>query len=81
MSPNVISVKTFDNYTLLIIFENKETKLFDVKPYLKFTVFKPLENLVFFKNPKIKYGNIVWGLDDEIDFCPDTLYLESKPIN
>jgi hypothetical protein len=80
MSPEVISAKSEDNFLLRLEFEGNQIRIFDVKPYLNLTVYKPLKNIALFSNPLVKYGTIVWGIEEDIDFCPDTLWLESKPI-
>lgn len=79
MNPRVIAVKVADNYQLLLEFTNKETKLFDVKPYLEFGIFKELKDLNYFNQVIVDFGTVSWN--DRQDFCPDTLYLESKTIN
>ena len=39
MNPRVKSVVANENYTITITFENGETKIFDMTPYLDFGVF------------------------------------------
>ncbi len=41
MNPNVINVKPLSNYTLE--FENEDTRLFDVSPFLGMGVFSELK--------------------------------------
>jgi hypothetical protein len=60
----------------LIPFTNGQVRIFDVKPYLSQGVFKELRNIVIFKSVKPVLGSIQWKNGQ--DFCPDTLYLESK---
>lgn len=43
MRPKAIDVKALKDYELEIIFSNGERKIFDVKPYFKFKIFKELE--------------------------------------
>lgn len=76
MNPRVVQVKPLPNYMLEIEFSNKQTKKFDVNPYLKFPVFEPLSDVAFFNQVKVNLGTVAWN--QEIDFCPDTLYLESQ---
>ena len=45
LRPKAIDVKPLKNYMLEITFNNGEKKQFDVKPYMKFKVFKELENI------------------------------------
>ena len=65
-----------DDYKLQLTFTNGQVRIFDVKPYLSQGVFKELRNIVIFKSVKPVLGSIQWKNGQ--DFCPDTLYLESK---
>jgi Protein of unknown function (DUF2442) len=76
MNPRVKNVKAIDNYILEIEFANNETKLFDVSPYLNYPIYESLKDVVFFSTARVSLGTVVWN--DDIDFCPDTLFLESK---
>ena len=76
MNPRVINVKPDKNFTLLITFNNGELRSFDVKPYLEIGIFKELHNLAIFNSVKPILGSIQWS--NGVDFCPDTLYLESE---
>jgi hypothetical protein len=76
MNPRVANVKTEQNFTLLITFNNGEVKKFDVKPYLGIGIFKELKNLSLFNSVKPFLGSIQWA--NGVDLCPDTIYLESK---
>ena len=76
MRPKAIDVKTLKNYMLEITFDNGEKKIFDVKPYLKFELFKELENEEAFRKVKIAGLSIEW--ENGADICPDELYYNSK---
>ena len=76
MNPRVTKVKPEQNFILLITFNNGEVKRFDVKPYLKIGVFKELTDPGIFNSVKPFLGSIQWV--NGVDFCPDTLYLESN---
>ena len=78
MNPRVKEVTVQKNFTLLVTFTNGEEKLFDVKPYLETGVFKNLKNLAMFATAHAEYGTVVW--QNNVDFDPDTLYLEGKKI-
>jgi hypothetical protein len=77
MNPRVKNVKVLQNYTLLITFVNGEKKIFDVKPYLHLGLFKELNELNKFNSVVPFDGTIRWS--NGLDFCPDTLYLDSQP--
>ncbi len=76
MNPRVKNVFPNNDYTLTITFTNDEVKIFDVKPYLEIGIFKELKDLSLFKTVKPFLNSIQWMNGQ--DFCPDTLYLESK---
>jgi len=78
MNPRVVSVNPLNNYCLALEFSNGEKKLFDVKAYLDQGIFKDLRNNLIFHSVKVVDGTVEW--QNGADFCPDTLYLESKIV-
>ena len=81
MLPKIVKVLPKPNYVLEVVFENSEKREFSVAPYFKYTVYKPLEDISFFNNVFVKYGTLVWGNEENIDFDPFTIYQEGKKIN
>ena len=79
MNPRVIEVKPRNDFTIEILFTNKERKVFDVKPYMDRGIFKDLRNQEIFNSVKVDNGSISWKGGQ--DFCPDTLYVEGQKIN
>lgn len=79
MNPRVKTVKPQSNFHLLLEFTNGELRIFDVSPYLERGIFKELKSTEMFFSVKIVDGTVQW--QNEADFCPDTLYLESKQIS
>jgi len=78
MNPRVRDVIANDDYTINIIFDNGEEKVFDVTPYLDKGIFKELRDKSMFKSVKPMMGSVQWKHGQ--DFCPDTLYLSSKRV-
>ncbi|MBA3633052.1 MAG: DUF2442 domain-containing protein [Acidobacteria bacterium] len=74
----VVSVKTSEDFTLILEFSDGKIRKFGVKPYLEIGVFQELKNLDYFKDIRIAFGTVQWK--NEQDFSPETLYLESFPI-
>ena len=68
----VTSVTPLKDYMLLIEFDSKEVRLFDVKPYLDFGIFTELKDENYFNNVKTSFDSIAW--QNGQDFSPDTLY-------
>ena len=77
MNPRITAVTAHNDHTLLLTFTNGEIRHFDITPYLGYPAFEPLRQITFFKLAKVSHGTVTWP--KEIDFDPDTLYLEGKP--
>ena len=73
----VTAVRANNDYTLDLKFSDGSVKRFDVKPYLKYEVFKELENLAYFKQVSVAFGTVQWP--HEQDIAPDTLFAEGTP--
>ena len=52
---SIKKVKALSNYKLELTFENKEVKVFDVKPYLETGLFKTLKDEKFFRTVKLTF--------------------------
>lgn len=76
---DVIHVKPSNDFLLLLEFENGEKKEFDCKILFNQKPFEALKDKHFFQKARVKYGTVVWS--DEIDISPETLYIDSKPID
>ena len=78
MNPRVKAVHYDEPYKLIVTFSNDEIRIFDLASYLQYPVYLPLQDTAFCKKAKVVLGTVVWN--ETIDFDPDTLYLESKPL-
>jgi hypothetical protein len=78
-SPNIKEVSVLNDHKLLIKFVNDEEKIFDMKPYLHYPVFKVLNNLKEFNDFMIEDGTIEWKCG--ADLSQDTFYIESLPVS
>ncbi|MDR1389578.1 MAG: DUF2442 domain-containing protein [Treponema sp.] len=76
---SVDKVQPLHDYKLELTFENNETKIFDVKPYLDTGLFKTLKDEKFFKRVKVSYDTIEWP--NGIDLDPEILYEKSEIKN
>ena len=72
---DVISVKTRDNHTLELVFENGEKRLFDMNPFFDRKPFVKLLNSPLFFKASVQYGTVVWPCN--IDIAPETLWTGS----
>jgi len=76
MSPRVKSVSYLDGYRLKLRFTNKTEGIIDFRQKVvgRGGVFKPLEDIEFFRQVVVDpiSGTLLWP--NEVDFCPDVLY-------
>lgn len=70
------------NFMLLAEFANGEKRIKDISKLFDKPVFSPLKDRSFFISAFVEQGAVVWKdvEGNEIDICPDTFYLTSKPM-
>ena len=76
MNPTVVSVLANQDYILEIEFKNGEKRIFSMKPYLDYPVFRPVNDYKLFITARATMGFVSWN--DDSDLSHDTLYLDSK---
>lgn len=74
----VTAVKPLENYRLELSFNNGQTRVFDVRPYLDKGIFTELRDPSYFRAVRVAFGSVAWP--HEQDFGPDSLYVESRPL-
>jgi len=75
---DVIKVKPYSNYQLLLEFENGEKRQFDMSSIINKPPFNRLKGSAFM-SAHVEYGTVVWS--GNIDIAPDTLYDLSIQVN
>jgi len=78
MNPRVTEVIPEENFCLLLEFSNGERREFDVSPYLDKGIFTQLREKSYFQQVRVSMCTIEWPKGQ--DFCPDTLFEESRAI-
>lgn len=73
---SVKNVKALEGYKLLVTFENDESRIFDMSPYLTIGKFKELKDKSLFRSVKICFDSIEWA--NHMDIDPEFLYRKSK---
>lgn len=75
----VVDVKANEDLSLDLKFNDGSIRRFDTTPYLDLGVFAELKDFTYFKQVRIAFGTVQWP--HEQDISPETLYLESIPID
>ena len=78
MNPYVKSVRPLDDYELEVLFENGESRRFDVKPYLSRGIFVRLRDRSLFDAVRMVAGSVEWP--GGLDLSYDTLYVGGLSI-
>lgn len=78
MNPRVVAVTPLEDHALLVQFTNGERRRMSVGPYLSYPVFACLREPDFFALVRSDHGTVSWP--GGIDLAPDTVYLESVPL-
>ncbi|MGI0075775.1 MAG: DUF2442 domain-containing protein [Nitrosopumilaceae archaeon] len=76
----IINAIPNNDFTILLTFNNSESKLFDMKPMLQLRInewvhqklFDELNDIDAFKQIKLNHGTIEWN--NGVDLCPNFLY-------
>lgn len=71
----VKEVTALKDYMLLLVFENGEKRIFDVKPYLSYGKFSELRDENLFKAVQVKFDTVEWP--NGLDLDPELLYEKS----
>jgi len=72
MYPSVKTVSASKNYELIIEFDNGESGILDMKPFLELGVFKKLKELSEFKSVRVSFDTIEWN--SGVDLDPEFVY-------
>ena len=72
-----VAVTPLENHTLLVVFNNNERRLFDVKPYINGSWYGMLADEGFFRTVRIAGNTVEWA--DGQDIAPHELYELSIP--
>jgi hypothetical protein len=74
----VIAVTANNDYSLSLTFNDGSVKLFDIKPYLDYEIFRELRDLNYFRQTRVEFGTVVWPHGQ--DLSPETLYIEGTSV-
>ena len=77
----VKSAKAIDEHTLLIEFDNKQKKQYDITPLPHKEMFSPLKNLALFKSVQVEQGGYAVAWDNNIDISEYELWQHGQSIS
>ena len=75
---DIVAATVHSDYTLELVFETGERRLFDMKPFFEKKPFTKLYNSPLFFKASVQYGTVVWP--GNLDIAPETLWNRSMPV-
>ena len=79
ITPDIIEVEAKDDYTLIIVFDTKEKKIFNMKKLIENNkIYFRLKGKDYFNKVKSRGDTVEW--ENGEDVCPEKLYYESVKI-
>jgi len=78
--PKIKSARAIDSHTLLVEFDNLESKRYDVTPLLGKEMFAPLQNPAFFKNVQVDNSGHAVYWNEDIDLSEYELWSKGASL-
>ncbi len=75
---SVIGVTPLTDHTLMLEFEKREKRVFDITPYLDTGKFSEWRDPLLFRSVAVKYDSIEWS--NWLDLDPEFLYEKSVAV-
>ena len=72
MHPSVIKVSATENYRIRVAFDNSESGIPDMAPYLGFGVFRKLKDPGVFNAARVAFDTVEWP--GGVDLDPEFVY-------
>ncbi len=79
MCLDVTNLELRSNFHILLVFENGEKRLFDMRPLLNMQPWQALADTRKFSEATVAYGTVTWP--GNLDIAPETLYDCSVPVD
>lgn len=70
-----------EDFTLILLFESGELRILDMTPFISGEgIWGQLRDWDLFSKVQVQedFGGLVWT--DELDYCPDSAYMDSEPL-
>ena len=72
MHPSVINVTVDENYKIVVEFDNNESGILNMEPYLDFGVFNKIKDPNVFNTARVSFDTVEWA--NGVDLDPKFVY-------
>ena len=79
MYKRITGVIPIPDYKLIVTFEESETRLLNMGPYLNKGIYNELKDISIFNSARVSFDTIEWSNQADID--PEFVYSESIPYD
>ena len=78
MYASIVKVTPVEGFSLVVIFDNGQTRILDMKPFLDFGVFRQIKKTEEFNRVHVAFDTVEW--DCGVDLDPEFVMTKSLPI-
>jgi hypothetical protein len=78
MYASIVKVTPVEGFSLVVIFDNGQTRILDMRPFLDFGVFRQIKKTEEFNRVHVAFDTVEW--DCGVDLDPEFVMTKSLPI-
>ena len=78
MYVSIVKVTPVEGFSLVVIFDNGQTRILDMKPFLDFGVFRQIKKTEEFNRVHVAFDTVEWDCGVGLD--PEFVMTKSLPI-
>jgi len=78
MYASIVKVTPVEGFSLVVIFDNGQTRILDMRPFLDFGVFRQIKKTEEFNRVHVAFDTVEW--DCGVDLDPEFVMTRSLPI-
>jgi hypothetical protein len=78
MYVSIVKVTPVEGFSLVVIFDNGQTRILDMRPFLDFGVFRQIKKTEEFNRVHVAFDTVEW--DCGVDLDPEFVMTKSLPI-
>ena len=78
MYASIVKVTPVEGFSLVVIFDNGQTRILDMRPFLDFGVFRQIKKTEEFNRVHVAFDTVEW--DCGVDLDPEFVLRKSLPI-
>ena len=79
MYSSIVKITPAEDFSLVVVFDDGQTRMLDMKPFLDFGVFRRIKKPEEFNRVHVAFDTVEW--DCGIDLDPEFVMNRSLPMN